>query len=107
MRGIRYDYGDLQDVVDMLVRSPYTRQAVLPVWFPEDTGAVHGERVPCTLIYHWMLRDGRLHCFYDIRSCDFVRYFRDDVYFAMRLTQWLIEQVQDVSSHGSHDQAAA
>jgi hypothetical protein len=48
MFGIRYNYGDLNDVVDLLARSPATRQAVLPVWFPEDTGAVHGERVPCS-----------------------------------------------------------
>ena len=48
-KGIRYRYGDLNDVLDLLAREPYTRQAYLPVWFPEDTGAHHGERVPCTL----------------------------------------------------------
>ena len=45
--GIRYDYGDFNDVVDLMVREPFTRQAFLPIWFPEDTGSVHGERVPC------------------------------------------------------------
>jgi thymidylate synthase len=92
--GIRYRYGDLNDVVQLLAREPYTRQAYLPVWFPEDTGAHHGERVPCTLGYHFMLREGRLHTFYPIRSCDFLRHFRDDVYLAVRLTQWLIEELK-------------
>lgn len=91
--GIRYRYGDLNDVVDLLAREPYTRQAFLPVWFPEDTGAHHMERVPCTLGYHFMLRDDKLHIFYPIRSCDFVRYLRDDAYMAARLGLWIINAV--------------
>lgn len=91
--GIRYRYGDLNDVLDLLTREPYTRQAFLPVWFPEDTGAHHGERVPCTLGYHFLLRDDKLHCTYFIRSCDFIRYFRDDIYMAGRLVQWVIRKL--------------
>lgn len=91
--GIRYGYGDLDDVVTLLQRSPYTRQAYLPVWFPEDTGAVHGERVPCTLGYHFLRRGDKLSCRYFIRSCDFLRHFRDDVYMAGRLTQWIGDQI--------------
>lgn len=90
--GIRFAYGDLQDVVDLLIKSPLTRQAYLPVWFPEDTGAVHGERVPCSLGYHFMMRDGRLHCWYSMRSCDILRHFLDDVYLAARLVQWVCKQ---------------
>lgn len=87
--GIRFGYGDLADVVKQLAKTPETRQAFLPIWFPEDTGAVHGERVPCTLGYHFLIRDGRLNVTYFIRSCDFVRHFADDVYMAMRLGQWV------------------
>jgi thymidylate synthase len=87
--GIRYPYGDLSDVVALLAREPYTRQAYLPVWFPEDTGGVHGGRLPCSLGYHFLLREGKLNCTYFIRSCDFVRHFRDDIYLTARLTQWV------------------
>jgi hypothetical protein len=87
--GIRFEYGDLQDVVELLQKDPTTRQAYLPIWFPEDTGAHHGERVPCTLGYHFQMRLGRLDCVYYIRSCDFVRHFQDDVYMAARLCQWV------------------
>lgn len=90
--GIRYDYGDLTDMVLLLARSPFTRQAVLPVWFPEDTGGVHGGRLPCSIAYHFMLREGHLNCTYFIRSCDFVRHFRDDVYMTARLTQWVLDE---------------
>jgi len=92
--GIRYAYGDLDDVVNQLGKSPLTRQAYLPVWFPEDTGAVHKERVPCTLGYHFLLRNNWLHVTYFIRSCDFVRHFRDDVYMAGRLLQWMAQQLR-------------
>lgn len=102
--GIRYRYGDLNDVVNLLAREPTTRQAFLPIWFPEDTGAHSGERVPCTLGYLFNLRDGLLHCTYYIRSCDFLRYFRDDVYMAMRLTQWILQELQETNekSLGNH-----
>lgn len=93
--GIRYRHGDLNDVVDLLVRQPLTRQAYLPIWFPEDTGAHHGERVPCTLGYHFMMRDNRLSCRYFMRSCDIIRHFADDVYMAARLTQWICDEVDD------------
>jgi hypothetical protein len=92
--GIRFDYGDLRDVVNQLAREPLTRQAYLPVWFPEDTGAVHKERVPCTLGYHFMIRQDRLNITYLIRSVDFIRHFRDDVYLAMRLAQWMVDQLR-------------
>jgi len=93
--GIRYEYGDLGDVLDLLIQEPHTRQAYLPIFFPEDTGAHHRERIPCTLGYHFMLRQDKLSCFYPIRSCDFYRHFRDDVYMAGRLVQWIISQLVD------------
>lgn len=90
--GIRYRYGDLQDVINQLKKDFYTRQAYLPVWFPEDTGAVEGQRVPCTLGYHFLFRE-YLHIEYHIRSCDFIRHWRDDVYMAIRLCQWVAEKL--------------
>jgi hypothetical protein len=92
-RGIRFDYGDLQDVVNLLVQFPLTRQAYLPIWFPEDTGVSHRQRVPCSLGYHFMVRNGVMSCRYYMRSCDLIRHFTDDVYMAARLLQWVVQQV--------------
>lgn len=89
-RGIRYEYGDLLDVMRLLLKEPHTRQAYLPIFFPEDTGAIHGGRIPCTLGYHFMQRNDRLHLWYHIRSCDVVRHFRDDLYLACRLMLWAL-----------------
>ena len=93
LHGIRFDYGDLGDVVDQLTKSPNTRQAYLPIWFPEDTGAVHGKRVPCTLGYHFIIRNGSLDMSYFMRSTDLLRHFQDDVYLAGRLMQWMVDQL--------------
>lgn len=91
--GIRYRLGDLNDVVSQMQHSPGTRQAYLPVWFPEDTGAVQQQRVPCSLGYHFLARGGKVDCTYFIRSCDFFRHLRDDIYLAARLTQWVVDKI--------------
>jgi hypothetical protein len=101
LMGVRYLYGDLDDVVNLLTRSPYSRQAYLPVWFAEDTGAVEGQRVPCTLGYQFIMREGaagkRLHITYHMRSCDFMRHLADDIYMTIRLAQWMRDRLQDAA----------
>lgn len=94
-QGIRFEYGDLADLVSILLRNPLSRQAYLPVWFPEDlTAAMQEERVPCTLGYHFLMNpQGALDITYHIRSCDFIRHFRDDVYMAGRLLQWVLAKL--------------
>lgn len=97
LEGIRFMYGDLEDLVQTMLKNPRTRQAYLPVWFPEDLAASRaGERVPCTLGYHFMLYpDGLIHMTYYMRSCDLVRFFRDDVYMAGRLLQWVVNKLNE------------
>lgn len=89
-------YGDLGAILNLLANEPLTRQAYLPIYFPEDTGA--GGRVPCSLGYHFMMRSGYFHVHYPIRSCDFYRHFRDDIYLAMRLTMWILDKLKEVDS---------
>lgn len=93
--GIRFRYGDVNDLIALMLRNPDTRQAYLPVWFPEDLAAAaqYKERVPCSLGYHFLLRDGKLHMTYLIRSCDLVRHLKDDVYMSVRLAQWLLDKL--------------
>lgn len=91
--GYRFELGDLDDVVTQLASEPGTRQAYLPIWFPEDTGATSGQRVPCSLGYHFIIRNGILHCQYNLRSCEIYRHFTNDIYMAVRLAQWVGEQL--------------
>lgn len=92
--GIRFKHGDLDDVINQLSKDILTRQAYLPIFFPEDTGALGGTgRVPCTLGYHFMIRKGHLHITYHMRSCDYLRHFTNDIYMAIRLAQHVCEKV--------------
>jgi hypothetical protein len=93
--GYRFPLGDLDDVVTQLGKDPGTRQAYLPIWFPEDTGATKGQRVPCTLGYHFIIRGETLHMQYNMRSCEIYRHFTNDVYMAVRLCQWMADQLYD------------
>lgn len=93
MDGIRFKTGNLGDAVELLKKDPTTRQCYVPMWFPEDiTAANQGERVPCSFGWHFMLRGSYLHCSYHMRSCDVVRHLHNDLYFANRLTMWMIEK---------------
>lgn len=94
--GYRFPIGDLDDVVTQLETDRGTRQAYLPIFFPEDTGATQGQRVPCTLGYHFIIRDGKLHMQYNMRSCEIYRHFTNDVYMAVRLCHWVAGKLADV-----------
>lgn len=91
--GIRYQIGDFDDLISLLRAQPDTRQAYLPIWFPEDLVAANdGERVPCTLGYHFIVRNGRLDVFYPMRSCDVLRHMHNDLYMANLLAIEVIDR---------------
>jgi len=91
--GIRFPNGDLDDLISLLKKEPDTRQAYLPIWFPEDIFAASlGERVPCTLGYHFIVRNGQLDLFYPMRSCDILRHMHNDLYLANKLALYIIEK---------------
>lgn len=88
--GIRGEYGDLSTLVNKLAWEPLTRQAYIPLYFPEDTGLAG--RMPCTLGYQFLVRNDQLHIYYPLRSCDFVRHWGDDCYLAVRLLLWVLDE---------------
>lgn len=90
--GQHWTYGDLNDFVDLLVKYPNTRQAWIPLFFPEDTGIADDARKMCSLGYQVIVRGGQSHIWYPLRSCDFVRHWRDDCYLAVRLLLWVTDQ---------------
>jgi len=92
-KGYRFPVGDLNDVVQQLIDNPGTRQAYLPIFFPEDTGATSNQRVPCTLGYHFIIRNGEINLQYNMRSCEIYRHFTNDVYMAVRLAQWVRDRI--------------
>lgn len=94
--GVRFKMGNWSRFVENATKSPNSRQLYFPIFFPEDTEASHqGERVPCTIGYHFQKFGGRLHLSYFIRSCDLQKHFRNDVYFTVRLAQELKSAVPE------------
>jgi hypothetical protein len=91
--GIRYRYADLNDLIAVLTKDPQTRQAYMPIWFPEDGS--HDDRKPCSLGYHFLMRAGYLHINYYIRSCDVIRHFQDDIYLTVRLLLWVLDRLRE------------
>lgn len=94
--GDQKGYGNYLDLQDLLLRDPWTRQAYLPIFWPEDTGARDKQRIPCTLGYLFTVRGGRMHLTYYIRSCDAIRHFKNDVYMAMRLVQHTLKDLSTI-----------
>lgn len=92
--GVRFHYADLNDLVNHLAEQPLSRQAYLPIWFPED-GSPEAARKPCTLGYWFIMRNGYFHMHYPIRSCDITRHFQDDCYMAVRLLLWILDRLRE------------
>lgn len=101
--GVRFDYGDLNDVIHQLREDPFTRQAYLPIFFPEDTGSREGQRVPCTLGYHFIRNGASIDCNYFLRSCDLTRHFANDAYFTNRLLNHVVQQVKLLGPANDYD----
>lgn len=95
-KGIRGNYGDLNDVINLMHEDIGTRQAYLPIFHPEDTGNANAGRKPCTLGYRFIVRSGRLDLTYDIRSCDFVRHLADDIYMTVRLAEFMVYSLREL-----------
>lgn len=95
--GVRFKYGDLGDVVTQLQTDPFTRQAYLPIWFPEDTGKTD-VRVPCSLGYHFIRNGPYIDVNYFIRSCDMTRHLSNDIYFTYMLLEWVTQRLTKPAS---------
>lgn len=102
-RGIAHPYGDLQSLIELLAKEPDTRQAWIPLFFPEDTGIGDGGRKPCTLGYQFMMRNNQLDVYYPLRSCDYIRHFRDDIYMAIRLLLWVLGRCREINPKAWND----
>jgi len=94
LQGLMRPYGDINDILNLLEERPLTKQAYLPLFFPEDTGNVHRGRLMCSIGYHFICRQNQLHIFYTMRSCDLIRYFQDDVYLACRMLRWVLARLK-------------
>jgi thymidylate synthase len=103
----------LDTITDELVNNPETRQGIINLHSnicPEISGQLKhehnghtvnrvnvsadlenrggGGRVPCSLYYQLMIREGALDWIYAMRSCDFLVHFPVDILLALKLQDW-------------------
>jgi len=77
-------------IITELKRNPDTRQAWLPIFHPQDLHHLGGKkRIPCSLGYFFMVREGVLHLTYIQRSADAVAHFGNDIYLAWLMKEYI------------------
>jgi len=96
----RFDYAypqrmskTLERVISLLKKDPVTRRAYLPIF----NGVVDrvddlGIRIPCSLGYHFMFRQGGLNITYYLRSSDFFEHLGNDLWLAASLQKYVANQ---------------
>lgn len=96
--------GKIQGVIQEFKRDMFTRRAYINLWNDDDYGSLAKEdRVPCTIGYSFLQRDGQLHMEYKMRSCDFASHFKHDVYFAVALQEYIAKQLGLKVGHFIHN----
>jgi len=99
----RFDYSynnrmwlSRQSAIKELKRNPDSRQAIISVWDPQiDPPNLGGKRrVPCSIYYQILVRNGQVDIIYNQRSADVVTHFGNDVYLAWRLMDHIAEEIE-------------
>lgn len=96
-------------VIEELQVRPETRQAIieihsrLRVYQQRNQQEVHPGadltnmgghgRIPCSMYYQFMKREGKLDMVYTMRSCDFLTHFVIDIMLATRLQRYVAKQL--------------
>lgn len=102
-----YSYPDMlakasvMRIVERLRKDPMSRQAIIPLYAPEHC---HSEqtRVPCSLNYKFLFRQGQLDITYGMRSCDFSTHFQNDIFFALKMLEFMCAQTRLPAGNFTH-----
>jgi len=99
-----YTYGErmlpqLDSIIKELKKHPATRQAIIEIHNNLlDIGSLGGRRrMPCSMFYQLMIRNGGMDLIYTMRSSDFLTHFCNDLALAVLLQDWVRTQVGNVS----------
>lgn len=90
----RINHNDqLNKIINRLKEDSDSRQLWISLWDPSiDPNQLGGvSRVPCSLGYGLQVREGKLNLHYVMRSADFATHFRNDVYLAIKLLEYIAE----------------
>lgn len=85
----------LHDIVGELGKNINTRQAIIEIHNNKiDLGSMGGKsRVPCSMFYQFLYREGKLDVIYNMRSSDFYTHFKNDIWQAMELRNHIAKEI--------------
>ncbi len=86
-------YEQINFCIKELKKNPDTRQAIVHVHYPQDTSWMQKRRIPCSIYYQFMIRNGKLDVIYNMRSSDFYSHFKNDIWLADELRKWIAKEV--------------
>lgn len=83
----------IEYIIDELEIHPHSRQLWLPVWKTDIDEKRRGERrVPCSLGYLFLQREGALNITYSMRSCDLFTHYANDIALAAMLLHYVAKR---------------
>lgn len=87
----------LTHAVESLLRDSSSRQAVITTWRPNPPIS---KDIPCTVSLQWMVRDGLLHAFVNMRSQDAWLGFPYDVFTFTAISAQVLLRMRDRADWG-------
>ncbi len=94
-----WENNQFKTVTDILRKDKGSRQGLLMIWDynkdckPERLGG--GNRVPCSVSYQFLIREGMLNCIYYMRSNDMLGHHVIDLYLAGEMMKYMTESLKD------------
>jgi len=80
-------------VIEELKNNPDSRQCIIHVHGSCDLKAMGERRIPCSMYYQLMIRRGALDIIYNMRSSDFDTHFRNDIWLANALRNYIAGKI--------------
>lgn len=97
----------LKTLISELKLHPNSRQAILSIWREQDVFRLGGrKRVPCSIYYQFMIRQGKLNIIYNQRSCDIMTHFGNDIYLAWALMEYVARETDNKPGYLFHNIAS-
>ncbi len=102
-----YAYGDVYreavPKVIKLLRRKLWREAIIPIWEPRHLiNQEDFNRRPCTLTLHFLIRDGQLHAFCNMRTNDIINLLPYDVFHHTLLQRYIALKLEIEVGHYHH-----
>ena len=105
--GERFDYtyserinnlGQLNNAIEALKDDIHSRRSIISIWDPKDSADIAGfnTRVPCSISYQFLIRNGKLMVLYYIRSNDYFKHFCIDIWLTHAMQEYIRQQLLDV-----------